>query len=141
VVSYVNKQGGTRSRSLWEETQVLFQTVQTLEFSLLARHIPGKLYVIAVQLSRAGHIFRWSGPSQCPTFVSPVPDPLALDVDALSLSWGGINRLCLSPQTKFSPKYSKVQRDPEVLTDSHSTPVATSGLVSCTSGVNTEKSF
>ena len=111
VVSYINHQGGTRSRSLWLETELLLQEFDRL--NLRARHIPGKLNVIADQLSRMGQILPsewtlhedvvreifdlWGNPtldlfatrfnSRCPTFVSPVPDERAWEVDALSISW------------------------------------------------------
>jgi len=115
VVAYINRQGGTRSHGLWEETVLLFQVIWDLQIELRARHIPGRLNVIADQLSRAGQILptewslhqeaaqllfdRWGQPNldlfatrhnrKLSVFVSPVPDPLALGADALSLDWEG----------------------------------------------------
>lgn len=113
VVSYVNKQGGTRSLSLWRETQDLIDLVIRNMWILKARHIPGKLNVIADQLSREGQtlptewslhpdivkwIFQEMGTPlvdlfatkynhKLPLYVSPVPDEKAIDTDALSISW------------------------------------------------------
>jgi hypothetical protein len=113
VVSYINKQGGTHSPSLLNLTQELLSLVDTHGISLKARHIPGRFNVIADRLSRQHQVLHtewqlqpmilyrvfshWGIPqvdmfatvhnAQLPTFVSPVPDPRAIAVDALSLSW------------------------------------------------------
>jgi len=123
VVSYINKQGGTRSHSLWLETWNLFLLVRELNITLRARHIPGRLNVVADSLSREGQILptEWSlhkdlvqslfqemgSPNidlfatrfnyQCPTYVSPVPDSQAWEVDALSISWEGMNAYAYPP--------------------------------------------
>ena len=49
VVSYINHQGGTRSKSLWIETIPLFHLAISKNWTICARHIPGKLNVIADQ--------------------------------------------------------------------------------------------
>lgn len=116
VVAYINHQGGTRSLPLWEETSLLFEFLMAHQVQLRAVHIPGRLNVIADQLSRAGQTLptewsirpealqevfrRWGKPlvdlfatrhnRKCDLFVSPVPDPLALATDALSFDWDGI---------------------------------------------------
>jgi len=115
VVAYINKQGGTRS---WELCALLWRLLvwcRQKNIVLTARHIPGCLNVIADQLSRKGQalhtewslhpdIFRqicqqWGTPmidlfatrfnNKLPLFVSPVPDPMCLEVDALSMDWAG----------------------------------------------------
>ena len=62
VKSHINKQGGTRSWSLMEETVLLFQLAIRNSWHLKARHIPGKLNVLADNLSRVGQILptEWS---------------------------------------------------------------------------------
>jgi ribonuclease HI len=113
VVAYINKQGGTHSRSLLTLTQELLLWLNTHEITLRARHIPGRFNVIADRLSRSHQVLhsewqlhpmvlyrvfsQWGIPqvdmfatvhnAQLPQFVSPVPDPRAMAVDALSLSW------------------------------------------------------
>lgn len=115
VVAYVNNQGGTRSRQLLEATLSLFEFAEQEGIQLLCRHIPGRLNVLADDLSRAGQVrptewtlnprtvnglwHHWEKPlidlfatrknRQLPMFVSPVPDPEALAVDALAISWQG----------------------------------------------------
>jgi hypothetical protein len=113
VLSYLNNQGGTRSWSLMDVTNEVFQVTQSLQVSLRARHIPGRLNVLADRLSRRGQALptewsmhpavleslwhQWGKPTidlfatrhnnKLSLFVSPVPDDLALDVDALMISW------------------------------------------------------
>ena len=123
VVAHVNKQGGTHSWDLMEETVLLFQLVIQRQWTLKARYIPGRLNVIADQLSRAGQIIpsewslhqdaanilfqRWRRPlidlfatrhnTKCLMFVSPVPDELAMDVDALSLDYQFLDAYAYPP--------------------------------------------
>ena len=112
VVSYINKQGGMRSGSLCALLWRLLSWCHPRGISLRARHIPGRLNVIADKLSRHNQLIQTEWPSQqvfnllcsrwfrpqvdlfatrfnhkLPKFVSPVPDPTAWAVDAMSLSW------------------------------------------------------
>ena len=115
VVSYINKLGGTCSTSLLRLTVELFFPLESQDIIVQARHIPGCLNVIADHLSRPNQpiptewslhpkivkrIFRfWGSPevdmfatlsnSHLPRFMSPVPEPRALAVDALSQDWQG----------------------------------------------------
>lgn len=139
VVAYINHQGGTRSEFLWQETKLLFQLIIAKRFTLRARHIAGKLNVIADQLSRAGQIIptewslhpnivqmvfhKWGTPNldlfatrhnnQLPVYVSPCPDPLAWEVDALSLSWEGMFAYAYPPTqilTQVLKKFLETKR-------------------------------
>ena len=140
VVAYINKEGGTRSRPLWEETRSLFAIVLQGSFFLRARHIPGRLNVIADQLSRDGQILptewslnqeiadmlfsRWGRPHidlfatkfnhKCPLFVSPVPDPEAMDVDALSLKWDNLEVYAYPPPSILTQVLAKAKRSPNL---------------------------
>ena len=93
------------------------------QVTLRARHIPGRLNVIADKLSRLGQTIqtewslhpevfqavcsRWHQPqvdlfatrfnNKLPQFVSPVPDPQAWAVDALSLSWEDLDPYAFPP--------------------------------------------
>ena len=135
VVSYINKEGGTRSHSLWEETKSLFGLVIQERYTLRAVHIPGKLNVIADMLSREDQvcptewtllpqvvksIFRvWDTPHvdlfatkfnhQLPVYVSPVPDPQAWSVDALSLSWEGLWAYLFPPHQILTKVLAKIK--------------------------------
>ena len=113
VVSYINKQGGMRSGSLCALLWRLLSWCHPRNIVLRARHIPGRLNVIADKLSRHNQVIqtewslsqqvftllcsRWNHPQvdlfatrfnhKLPRFVSPVPDLTAWAVDALSLQW------------------------------------------------------
>ena len=52
VVSYINKQGGTRSPTFLRLTVELFLWLEAQNIIVRARHIPGCLYVIADHISR-----------------------------------------------------------------------------------------
>ena len=113
VVAYINKQGVNHSHALLRLVVGLFLWLQTQDITLRARHIPCCLNVIADRLSRPNQpittelslypevvnlIFRlWGTPvvdifatvhnTHLPQFVSPVPEPRALGIDALSQDW------------------------------------------------------
>ena len=123
VVSYINKQGGTHSPTLLRLTVELLLWLEAQNIIVKARHIPGCLNVIADHLSRPNqpistewslhpeivkHIFRlWGTPevdmfatvsnSHLPRFMSPVPEPRALAVDALSQDWQGRSMYMFPP--------------------------------------------
>ena len=117
VVSYINKEGGMRSGPLCALLWRILTWCSQRQVTLKARHIPGRLNVIADKLSRLGQTIqtewsllpevfqtlcqRWHRPQidlfatrfnhKLPQFVSPVPDSLAVAVDALT----GPGCLCL----------------------------------------------
>ena len=123
VVAYINKQGGTHSPALNQLTMELYSWLNLHHVVLRARHVPGSLNVIADQLSRRNQILPtewsllprifqaltriWPRPhvdlfatrfnTKLPTFVSPIPDPLAYDVDALSMNWTNIYAYAFPP--------------------------------------------
>ena len=116
VASYVNKQGGAHSDSLSQRTESMLLWCQDHGITLTAKYVPGKLNVLADCLSRAHqvlptewtiahHILQpvwsaWFKPQidlfatrfskRLPLFVSPVPDPQAWEVDALSIQWSNL---------------------------------------------------
>ena len=113
VVYYIRRQGGTRSREMMTMTQELFQFLEQHAIQLRARHIAGKLNVLADSLSREGKVIPtewslhpgvlddlwtiWDKPhvdlfatrfnAKMSAFYSPFPDPRAVGVDALSARW------------------------------------------------------
>ena len=123
VVSYINKQGGTLSLTLLRLTVELLLWLEAQNIIVRARHIPGCLNVIANHLSRPNQpiktewslhpkivrrIFRvWGTPeldmfatlsnSHLPQFMSPIPEPRALSVDALSQDWQGRSMYMFPP--------------------------------------------
>ena len=123
VVSYINKEGGMRSGPLCALLWRILTWRTRKQVTLKARHIPGRLNVVADKLSRLGQIIqmewsllpevfqticsRWHRPqidlfatkfySKLPLFVSPVPDSLATAVDALSLPWDDLDAYAFPP--------------------------------------------
>ena len=108
------------------------------QVTLRARHIPGRLNVIADKLSRLGQTIqtewsfhpavfqavcsRWHQPqvdlfatrfnNKLPQFVSPVPDPQAWAVDALSLSWEDLDPYAFPPAAILGKVVEKLQDYP-----------------------------
>ena len=123
VVSYINKQGGTHSLTLLRLLVDLFMWLQAQDIVLRARHIPGCLNVIVDRLSRpnqpistewslhseiVNRIFQFWGTPRVDMLatvhntlllqvVSPIPKPVALAVDALSLVWQGRSMYMFPP--------------------------------------------
>ena len=135
VVSYINKQGGTRSPTLLRLTVDLFLWLEAQNIIVRARHIPGCLNVLADHLSRPNQpmptewslhpeiverIFRvWGTPeinmfatpsnSHLPRFMSPIPKPRALAVDALSQDWQGRSMYMFPPFPLLSKVIQKLR--------------------------------
>ena len=110
VAAYINKEGGARSPDLCSLSLQILQKVWEGNGHLTAKHIRGKANVLVDSLSRShsvvqtewtihqptiiGIFNRWGKPHidlfatrlnrRLPLFVSPVPDPLAVNVDALT---------------------------------------------------------
>ena len=123
VVAYINKEGGMRSGPLCALLWRILTWCSQRQVTLKARHIPGHLNVIADKLSRLGQTIQtewsllpevlqsicktWHQPQidlfamrynhKLPQFVSPVPDPLAVAVDAVSLPWEDLDAYAFPP--------------------------------------------
>ena len=108
------------------------------QVTLKARHIPGWLNVVADKVSRLGQTIqtewpllpevfhaicsRWHQPqidlfatrfnNKLPLFVSPVPDPLATAVDALSLQWEDLDAYAFPPAAILGNVVEKLQDSP-----------------------------
>ena len=134
VVSYINKQGGMKSGSLCALLWRLLSWCHPRGIVLRARHIPGHLNVIADKLSKHNQVIqtewslsqqvfnllcsRWAQPQvdlfatrfnhKLPQFVSPVPDPTAWAVDALSLPWGNLDVFAFPLVSRVSQAVAKM---------------------------------
>ena len=112
VVAYINKEGGMRSGSLCALLWRLLCSCNLRQVVLKARHIPGRLNVIADKLSRQGQVEdllvqTWHRPQvdmfatkykcKLAQYVSPVPDPSAWAVDALTVSWESLDMYVFPP--------------------------------------------
>ena len=110
------------------------------QVTLKARHIPGRLNVVADKLSRLGQTIqtewsllpevfqaicsRWHQPqidlhvfatrfnNKLPQFVSPVPDSLAVAVDALSLPWENLDAYAFPPAAILGKVVERLQDSP-----------------------------
>ena len=126
VVAYINKEGGMRSGSLCALLWRLLCWCNLRHVVLKARHIPGRLNVTAKQWSE------WSLHQEvfdllCQTwhhsqvnmlatrynckltkFVSPVSDPNAWAVDALTVSWENLDMYAFPPVLLLGKVVSKL---------------------------------
>ncbi len=62
VVAYIRRQGGTHSLSLFQEVRLLLLQCQSLNITLQAKHLPGRLNVLADSLSMSHQVLpaEWS---------------------------------------------------------------------------------
>ena len=123
VVAYINNEGGMRSGSLCALLWWLLCWCNLRQVVLKARHIPGRLNVIADKLSRQGQVIQtewslhqevfnllvqtWHLPQvdmfatkynyKLAQYVAPVPDPNAWAVDALTVSWEDLDMYAFPP--------------------------------------------
>ena len=135
VACYVNKQGGARSVDLSLKAEGLLLWCLSHDIHLTARYVPGKLNVLADSLSRSHMILptewtlsrevlepvwtTWFRPlvdlfatrfnHRLPVYVSPVPDPAAWAIDALSVPWSGLQAYAFPPFPLMSKVLRKVR--------------------------------
>ena len=138
VMSYINKEGGMRSGTLCALLWRILTWCTRHQVTLKARHIPGRLNVVADKLSRLGQTIqtewsllpevfqaicsRWHQPqidlfamrfnNKLPQFVSPVPDSLAVAVDALSLPWENLDAYAFPPVAILGKVVERLQDSP-----------------------------
>ena len=123
ALSYVKKQGGTKSWDLFHLVEELFLWLEEHKVILIPRFIQGKTNVVADTLSRRGQIIPtewtlnaqvceqlwkvWGRPqvdlfatsltNRLPIYFSPHLDPNALGVDALLQSWENLDGYAFPP--------------------------------------------
>ena len=167
IVAYINKEGGMRSGSLCALLWRLLCWCNLRQVVLKARHIPGRLNVIADKLSRHGQVIQtewslhpevfnllvqtWHRPQvdmfatkyncKLAQYVSPVPDPSAWAVDALTVSWENLDMYAFPPvlgkprHVCFSPSVVTGQGDQQTVgpslqeSDPHSSGLAQHAMV------------
>ena len=122
AVSYLCKEGGTRSPFLNSLAQGILRWTESLSIRLLPQFIPGSLNVLADSLScphQLPHtewslhpevfrsisrmwpvqldLFATSANRQCSIFFSPFRDPLAAGTDAFLQRWDGVQAYAFPP--------------------------------------------
>ena len=138
VVAYINKEGGMKSGPLCALLWRILTWCSQRQVTLKARHIPGRLNVIADKLSRLNQTIqtewsllpdvfqslcsKWHRPQidlfatrfnhKLPLFVSPVPDTLALAVDALTLPWEDLDAYAFPPTALLGKVVEKLLDSP-----------------------------
>ncbi|XP_067677661.1 uncharacterized protein [Haliotis asinina] len=135
VMWVIRNQGTTRSKQLLDQMFLLADLVDSNGIVIAARHIPGCKNILADALSRPGKpsptewmlhpdafrqiccqhgrplvdLFATSFNHQLPTYVSPVPDPQAWAVDAMSLSWEGLDVYAFPPPVLLTDVVAKIR--------------------------------
>ena len=138
VVAYINKAGGMKSGPLCALLWRILTWCSQRQVTLKARHIPGRLNVIADKLSRLNQTIqtewsllpdvfqrlcsKWHWPQidlfatrfnhKLPRFVSPVPDTLAVAVDALTLPWEDLDAYASPPTAILGKVVEKLLDSP-----------------------------
>ena len=132
VVAYVNKQGGTVSRSLCLLTSRLLRWTESFDVHLDARYLPGESNVLAVvgtewslhpQVARA-LLCAWGNPSidlfatclnaKLPLYCSLVPDPQAVFEDAFRHPWVDLDLYAFPPFALVGRVIARVQQSSRV---------------------------
>ena len=122
-------------------TQELFHWLEQHQIQLRARHIAGKLNVLADSLSREGKVIPtewslhpgvltdlwtiWERPhvdlfatrfnAKMSSYYSPFPDPQAVGVDALSTTWEAMVAYAFPPTAILGRVLAKAEREQCVL--------------------------
>jgi hypothetical protein len=137
TVATINRQGGIRSMELNALAWDLWKLADQLNCNLQARHIPGRLNVIADSLSRRNQVVstEWSLDKNClqelwrvldrplidlfatsknfqmPIYVSPFPDPAAWKINAMTFSWSNQYLYAFPPWQMLGEVLLKVMED------------------------------
>ena len=140
VVAYVNKRGGTVSRSLCLLTSRLLRWTESFDVHLDARYLPGESNILADVLSRRGQVVgtewslhpqvakallrAWGNPSidlfatclnaKLPLYCSLVPDPQAVFEDAFRHPWDDLDLYAFPPFPLVGRVIARVQESSRV---------------------------
>ena len=137
AVSYLRKEGGTRSPFLNSLAQEILHWVESLSICLLPQFLPGSLNVLADSLSRPHqlphtewslhpevfrsisrrwpvqiNLFATSANLQCSVFFSPFRDPLAAGTDAFLQRWDGLQAYAFPPWSVVPRVVAKLRESP-----------------------------
>jgi len=134
AIAYVRKQGGTKSSEMSDLASQLCLWAEQHSMTLVPRHLPGHLNVVADQLSRRDQIissewslnqsivdmvfktwgrphvdlFALSSNRKLPTYFSPIWEKECWKVDCLVHSWEGMYAYAYPPTTQIRPALNKI---------------------------------
>ena len=139
AVSYLCRQGGTRSSSLTQTAKRILELADSFNISISASYIAGSLNALADIQSRAGQVlktewclsketFQWVVANnffgqpevdlfanhltaQLPRYGSPNPDPYAEIIDALTAPWPKAPLYAFPPTTIMEQVVTKIQQE------------------------------
>ena len=141
VVSHLNRGSGCRSVTQHLVIRSLLLWCHARQITVTARHLPGRYNQLADLLSRRDQVIAtewtlhpsimlsiiqtWEQPNldlfatrwnkQLPVFMSPVLDPTAVAVDAMSQSWTGLTAYAFPPFKLIPSVLNKIQVEPCVI--------------------------
>ena len=134
AIAYLRNQGGTRSQQMCRMAIDTCEWAEKRSMTLIPRHLPGHLNVLADHLSRrdqflktewslnpavARRVFRvWGSPhvdlfalkcnTKLATYMSPIPEPEAWKVDSLVQSWEGLYAYAYPPTALIRQTLNKL---------------------------------
>jgi hypothetical protein len=137
AVAYLRNQGGTRSHQMCDLAVDICLWAEDRGITLIPRHIPGHLNVLADHLSRRDQILKtewslnqtianrifhlWGSPhvdlfalemnTKLATYMSPIPETQAWKVDSLIQSWGGLYAYAYPPTALIRAVINKIRTD------------------------------
>ena len=142
AVAYLRNQGGTRSRLMSDLAVDICLWAEGRGMTLVPRHIPGHLNVLADHLSRKDQILKtewslnqtivdrvfhlWGKPhvdlfalernAKLATYMSPIPEPMSWKVDSLVQSWKNLYAYAYPPTSLIRACLNKIRtEDVEVI--------------------------
>ena len=136
AAAYIRREGGTKSLQLYQEARELLLWCRQHQVHVTPHFLPGHLNVLADLQSRPHQVLatEWTLHPQIfkrlqshfpemtidlfatrlnnrlPQFVSPFPDPLAVDSDALTMEWDGFHAYAFPPFAIIAEVLNKIAR-------------------------------
>ena len=144
VVSYITKQGGTTSVSMYLLAKEVLIAARDANIFLRAKHIPGELNALADLLSRMNSVvdalsITWDNPNVdlfatrlnnlFAVIVSTMADHLAVEVDAMSISLKGMYAFIHPPFDDVGASNREIKQGSSLRTDPDRPEMAQSVLV------------
>ena len=136
AIAYINKKGGVKSMVCNDIAKVIWGFCMENNFHISAAHIPGKHNILAdlafqkfqdasewmLNSKVFGYLTKGFGMpeldlfasrlnKQIPTYVSWLPDPGSVAIDAMTIPWSGHYVYCFPPFSMMWPTIKKIERE------------------------------